>query len=316
METVPYLKSLQALELAVRTGSLRAAADRLAITPAAVGQRIKTLEDYLGMDLLVRGRHGITPTAQLARAMPHLAAAFESLEKVREILDFQRVHEIHVVADLDWADLWLKPRLPMFREQNPNILFCINGVGDVPTRLGQKDCEIWFAAQPGDGSADLLFRDYLLPICSWDNVQRIARTPDAERLEGIPLIHLDCHLNDPGSIGWPEWIRTFGHRKTAAGRGIRYPHAFLALDAVQSDVGFLICGLSLVSQEIENGKLALPFPVCEGAWTGSAYLARFRPSARPQLQLFRRWLLEESERTISDLRRLVPHAADAAAAAT
>jgi DNA-binding transcriptional LysR family regulator len=38
-----HLKSLQALELALRSGSLKGAADLLWITPAAVGQRVKAL---------------------------------------------------------------------------------------------------------------------------------------------------------------------------------------------------------------------------------------------------------------------------------
>ena len=55
--TMPsHLKSLQAIELALRSGSLAKAAEALSITPAAVGQRIKALEDYLGLELVVRGR--------------------------------------------------------------------------------------------------------------------------------------------------------------------------------------------------------------------------------------------------------------------
>ena len=53
-----YLRSLQALDLVLQTGSLKAAAETLMITPAAVGQRIKALEDYLGIELVMRGRSG------------------------------------------------------------------------------------------------------------------------------------------------------------------------------------------------------------------------------------------------------------------
>ena len=60
MPVATHLKSLQALELAIRCGSLTGAADRLGITPAAVGQRIRALEDYLGTDLLLRGRSGLS----------------------------------------------------------------------------------------------------------------------------------------------------------------------------------------------------------------------------------------------------------------
>ena len=68
MAAVNHLRALQALELAIRKGSLKAAAVELSITPAALGQRIRALEDYLGFDLLVRGRSGIRPTKELEAA--------------------------------------------------------------------------------------------------------------------------------------------------------------------------------------------------------------------------------------------------------
>jgi LysR family glycine cleavage system transcriptional activator len=51
MSAATHLKSLQALEMAIRVGSLKGAANHLGITPAAVGQRIRSLENYLGVDL-------------------------------------------------------------------------------------------------------------------------------------------------------------------------------------------------------------------------------------------------------------------------
>ena len=70
-----YLRSLQALEMAVRKGSFVAAAEGLGITPAAVGQRVKALEDYLGVELLSRGRAGLRAAPGLESALPHLARA-------------------------------------------------------------------------------------------------------------------------------------------------------------------------------------------------------------------------------------------------
>src|SRR5271154_6459699 len=70
-----YLRSLQAIELALRLGSLTKAADALSITPAAVGQRIKAIEDYLGLELVVRGRSGLQATPALSAALQHLHAA-------------------------------------------------------------------------------------------------------------------------------------------------------------------------------------------------------------------------------------------------
>src|SRR3954462_711974 len=126
MSPPTHLKSLQALELAARTGSFAAAADHLAITPAAVGQRVKALEDYLGVTLLERGRSGISPTPELAKALPDLVAGFGALQAACAALDMERPHELHVAAPPDFAELWLQPRLAAFRALHPNVRFCIN----------------------------------------------------------------------------------------------------------------------------------------------------------------------------------------------
>ena len=44
---VTHLNGLKALEVTLRTGSFRAAADELGVTAAAVGQQIRTLENFL-----------------------------------------------------------------------------------------------------------------------------------------------------------------------------------------------------------------------------------------------------------------------------
>jgi LysR family transcriptional regulator, glycine cleavage system transcriptional activator len=229
------------------------------------------------------------------------------LNTVSEILDFQRVQEIHIVADSDWAELWLAPKLSTFRAAHPNILFCINGVGDVPMRLGAADCEVWFGETKGRSTERALFRDYLLPIGSPENTKRILKLPDTQRLEGFPLLHLDCYKPDPKAIGWPEWIAAYGHRQTAPERGIRYRQVAHALEAVYSNAGIIICGLGLVEAKVAQGKLALPFPLVEGAWTEQRYRLSFSETAmrRSQIIQFSAWLLSESKlaeaRTIKKL---------------
>lgn len=136
MDVSRHLRSPQALELALRAGSMKAAAAQLAITPAAVGQRVKALEEYLGVDLLVRGRSGLLPTAELAAAQPHLQAAFRELARASDLLELQRGQEIRIAAATDFAELWLHPRLVVFSEQYPNVAFRINGEGGGSARLG------------------------------------------------------------------------------------------------------------------------------------------------------------------------------------
>jgi LysR family glycine cleavage system transcriptional activator len=63
----------------------------------------------LGTDLLVRWRSRLRPTVDLNPALNDLKVAFAALDRVTVNSDFQRVTEIHIVADPDWFELWLMP---------------------------------------------------------------------------------------------------------------------------------------------------------------------------------------------------------------
>ncbi|MGH8819565.1 MAG: helix-turn-helix domain-containing protein, partial [Achromobacter pestifer] len=58
MSAVMPLLALRAFAEAGRLGSLKAAAERMGVTPGAVSQQIRLLEDRLGMPLFVRERYG------------------------------------------------------------------------------------------------------------------------------------------------------------------------------------------------------------------------------------------------------------------
>jgi LysR family transcriptional regulator, glycine cleavage system transcriptional activator len=294
-----HLKSLQALELALRLGSLHAAAHALWITPAAVGQRIKVLEEYLGIDLVVRGRSGLRPTKELSGALEHLGAAFQELDTVATMLNLQRGDEIHIASTSDFAELWLKPRIGAFKALHPQVLFCINGEGDAPLRIGQVDCEISFGPQRADAPDDLLFRDFVLPISSPENTRRISRVARRDRLEGFPLLQLDFYKEDACAPNWSSWIKAQRLKRTEPNRGIRFQRIQAALEAVLANAGLTICGLALLDAYIGDGSLSLPFPAAAGQWTEHVFQARFRADAllRPQVKRFREWLVSQANVT-------------------
>lgn len=294
-----HLRSLQALEMAVRTGSFVAAAGQLGITPAAVGQRVKALEDYLGVELLVRGRGGIRPGPGLRAALPMLHQAFAALEAAADELALQRVQEIHVAAMSDVVDLWLAPRLGRFRAAHPNIRFCINGEGDAPLRIGRVDCEIAFGPDANDGDADLLFHDHVVPIASPLNVARLAAADADSRLEGFPILHLDFYRNDPAGLSWPEWVAANGVRRTAPERGMRFQRVRAALDAVAANAGLTLCGLALAAGGLAAGSIARAYPVATGRRCQHGLTARYRAETRdgPHVRRFRAWLREEGSAT-------------------
>ena len=218
------------------------------------------------------------------------------LDRLTESLDFQRVAEIHIVADSDWSELWLRPRLTAFRAENPNILFCINGAGDVPLRLGAPDCRIEYS-DPGLGEE--LYRDHLLPVTGPDNLRRISDWDEKMPLEGMPFLHLEAQRDDAQQPGWPHWVERFGYRREGAGRGVHYRHARLALEAVRQNVGFLICGLSLVEDDLAQGRIVLPYPAHQSLVAPLPYVLSVTAhgAQRPQLLRFLDWLRGEARLT-------------------
>ena len=326
MPRTTHLNALQALEMALREGSLQAAARELGITPAAVGQRIRSLERFLETDLLLRGRSGLQPTPALQAALDDLHTAFSALDRAAESLDFQRTAEIHIVADPDWSDLWLLPRLDRFRGDHPNILFNVNGEGDVPMRLGAAD--IIVDRDPAGRAADgvPLYHEVFLPVGSPENAARIAdpnavglddsrarylpigTLGDSERmwrhsvrgsLEGFPLLHIKPRPDAPDTPGWSDWLAASQHERTSPERGVQYALARNALEAVKSNAGLLVCGLSCVVDAIERGALSLPFPAKESLRSKHPYRMKIREaaSARSQLARFADWLADETART-------------------
>ena len=77
---LPQLTALRALEAAARHLSFARAAEELHVTPAAISQQVKQLEEYLGVSLFRRGRNmALSHAAANARQL--LSEGFDQLER-------------------------------------------------------------------------------------------------------------------------------------------------------------------------------------------------------------------------------------------
>ena len=289
-----HLKSLQAIELALRSGSLKAAASELGITPAAAGQRIKALEDLLGVDLLMRGRSGLQPSPALAAAAAHLANAFRELDHASELLELQRAHEIRVRIPADLAALWFAPRLGRFAALYPSIsTLLVEDDGSAAPRA--SDCEIGLL----EGEAEPLFHDLIDAVGSPDIARRVAALPRGAELSGFPLLQHDFYAGDLAACGWPDWVGRFGLTAPGAQRGIHYPGLRAAIDAARAGAGALRCGLALIERDLGEGRLVRMLGGESACLSDRPVAVRFRPAslARPQVRRFRDWLLKQAEET-------------------
>ena len=120
------LNALRVFDAAARHLSFTKAADELAVTPAAVGQQIRALEDVLGTVLFKRMTRNLELTPEAARALPALRAGFLAFEEsVRILQDAQGSKVLTIAAPRDFTAKWLGPRLAAYAVANPDIRLAV-----------------------------------------------------------------------------------------------------------------------------------------------------------------------------------------------
>jgi LysR family glycine cleavage system transcriptional activator len=114
------LNALRVFEVAARTLSFARAADELAVTPAAVGQQVRALEETLGVILFRRTSRGLELTAEAESALPSLKAGFAAFEEsVAALLAGQAATRITLAVARGALKHWMAPRLEAWLQSNP-----------------------------------------------------------------------------------------------------------------------------------------------------------------------------------------------------
>ncbi|HCB77042.1 MAG TPA: LysR family transcriptional regulator, partial [Sphingomonas bacterium] len=125
------LNGLRVLDAAARHLSFTRAADELAVTPAAVGQQIRALEDTLGVVLFRRTTRGLELTPEGERGLTALRDGFLQFEEaVRAMQAGQSSRSLTIAAPRDLTQKWLMPRLSDIARADPEQRFTLVAAED------------------------------------------------------------------------------------------------------------------------------------------------------------------------------------------
>ncbi|MEM5389657.1 transcriptional regulator GcvA [Paraburkholderia phymatum] len=297
-----HLNALRAFEASARHQSFSSAAAELNVTPAAVGQLVRSLEEWLGTPLFHRGTSGrsrLIPTDSAERALPDLRAGFDrialGLSRLRE---GSRSGVLTVAVSPAFAAKWLLPRIERFQEMWPEtdvrldtnlklVDFTAQGV-DIGVRYGRGS---W----PGL-VAEKLMDEEISAVCSptWLAKNGKLRTPND--LSGKALIHdlsVDAHL---GFASWDDWLQRAGAENVDARRGMRINNSAAVLQAAVDGHGVALARSVMARDDLAAGRLVQLFPKVK--WTSElAYYIVYRGecASLPKLVAFREWLIQEAE---------------------
>jgi len=145
------LNALRVFDAAARHLSFTRAADELAVTPAAVGQQIRALEDMLGVVLFRRTSKGLELTDEAGAGLEALRTGFLHFEDAVQAMQAgQSSHVYTIAAPRDFFAVWLAPRLAAFRKANPDVRYALVDGEMTDFTEANLDLAVRWVEGPGD----------------------------------------------------------------------------------------------------------------------------------------------------------------------
>ena len=300
MRSIAHLNALRAFEASARHQSFSLAAQELNVTPAAVGQLVRTLEDWLGSPLFVRstsGRARLVTTEVAEQALPDIRAGLERLAVGLERLRSGSAGGVLTVAvSPAFAAKWLLPRIERFQaawpETDLRLDTSLKPVDFVAQRI---DVGVRYGRGQWPGlAAEKLMDEEVYPVCA-PALPATATLQAPGDLRGQVLIHDQSVDTSTGFASWQAWLRHAGVQGVPTDRGLRINNSAAVLQAAIDGQGVALARSVMAHDDLAAGRLVRLFPQVR-LESALAYYVVYRPEciAQPKVAAFRDWLLREA----------------------
>jgi LysR family transcriptional regulator, glycine cleavage system transcriptional activator len=304
MRAPDHLNALRAVEAAARHQSFALAAQELNVTPAAVGQLVRRLEESLGVELFHRSQAGparlvLTEAAQ--SAIPDLQSGFAHLATAMERLRSARKRQmLAVTVPSAFADKWLLHRLEAFHRLHPECELLIDtstALVDFGTQA--VDVGIRYGAGVWPGLVATAFaRDMFFPVCSPALLAGAHPLRSPDDLRHHQLIHDTSMASTAAFRTWRDWYAAAGLPAGGSERGLRINDSAAAYRMAMSGNGVAMGRTTLVEKDLAEGHLVCPFGPTMDCSLGYHVVCRPQDFEDPLIAAFRDWLVSETLKTI------------------
>jgi LysR family glycine cleavage system transcriptional activator len=246
------LNALRVFEAVATRLNFSDAAEALHVTPAAVSQQIKALEDYLQTPLLLRHGRGVQLTLEGTRLLPGLRRGLDELEAaLQQIRQERESGTVNVTTLSSFLQKWLTPRLADLHARHPDIDFRIHASSEM-VDFARTDfhaaIRLGAGTYPGLRSEKIL-DEYLVAVASPAVLARYGAIPDAGGLTRLPLLH-------GTEIDWNSWCAGDVDCLTRL-RGAFLDDSAALLSATVEGLGFSILRWTLAAGELQAGRIVL-----------------------------------------------------------
>jgi LysR family glycine cleavage system transcriptional activator len=255
-----HLTAWRAFDAVARNTSFQKAARELSVSPGAISQQVKLLEDYYGVRLFQRNGRSVSLTNDGMAVFPEISAGFDCLARATARLQANTAEGIvQVTAPPTFSVKWLAQRLGRFSVANPAIQVLIDSTERlVDLRREPADVAIRYGGGTWEGMrAEPLMDEWITPVCS---PAYLTDCPinSAEDLAAARLIHdramQTTNLDYPD---WDSWFAMQGMVAPASG-ALHFSSSLAAIQAAIDGHGVILGRSPMIAEELALGSLIAP----------------------------------------------------------
>lgn len=251
-----------------------AAAKEIGVTPAAISQHIRKLEDFLGKQLFLRlnNRILLTDAGQVV-----FDAATTGLQIISDATEQQLRKSwrsrLTISCIESVAEKWLTPRLVRYKQLHSDLSFDLRIESD-PVDFATHNIDLRLTYDPShyhDHLTTTLGHDAVLPMCSPGYLDRHPLVRDLG-MAGVPpedLLHVSWGPSFGSRPGWSDWFDHSGMVAAEMSLGSQVGNLSIALDLARAGLGVVLGQRIVAETDLAAGQLVALADV--GIQLGHAY---------------------------------------------
>ncbi|NWO10555.1 LysR family transcriptional regulator [Chromohalobacter salexigens] len=283
---IPF-RSIAVFYHVARMQSVIAAAGHLNVTPSAISQQLRSLEEHIGTTLVVKSGRALRLTEAGERYFELVSEDIEHIIKVTDqIKGIKTPTRLTIRATPTISTKWLLPRLGEFLDSHPDLEVRLDGSNE-PTDFSRErvDIEIRHGTGRWPGLyVQPLTTELFFPVCSPSLATPASLMPDD--LKDYRLIH-----SVKAQIQWRHWFIKTGYKEEVFTGGLHFDRSHMSVDAATLGHGIALESSLMMEKELNEGKLIIPSKVTPNIPICTQWLVCPNQNLRlPHVRSFMEWI--------------------------
>ncbi|TFW16133.1 transcriptional regulator GcvA [Duganella callida] len=284
---LPNFSALRAFEAAARHENFSRAAEELHLTHGAISHQVRALEEELGRPLFVRHGRQVKITNDGLKFAQFLGKTFADIAVATNAMRAAAINQRLTITSIpSFAARWLAPRLGRFIELHPDIEVVLQSSGHMQDLAREGiDVGIRFGRGHYPGMLALkLMGDMYYPVVS-----------PHYRGGALPAAPTDLaqHTLLRSVEPWMPWLQAARVDLSEPSGGLLFEDLSMLIRSAADGNGVALVRHVVAMQEIASGQLLRLFDISTPSPDEYYFVTPPGAAERPQVQAFRRWLLEE-----------------------